>query len=241
MHEFETFAYLDVQKTGSTFISYILTECSNEKLVRFDKHHAVDDTYDRNKFYFISVREPMDQYISLYSHGCSGGGGLSKRFRNKGHGDLYDSTWKGFRKWMKFILTPEGARLLDKQFGSDEQISQLIGFQTWRFLELAMRDPLETLQACKTRDDLRAAYKEKAIPRYSIRHENFVEDLVTLVTGDLRYAIRDPDEAVRLIREGDKVNASDRVDAFEPDPSMGAKIVDFVEDREWLLRELYGY
>ena len=55
MHEFETFAYLDVQKTGSTFISVLSSPCS-EKEIRRSKHGQVGDRYDPKKFYFISAR-----------------------------------------------------------------------------------------------------------------------------------------------------------------------------------------
>ena len=65
MHEFETFVYLDTQKTGSSFISYVLRRHSSEKEVLHSKHQPVGERYDPNKFYFISVRDPFDQYISL--------------------------------------------------------------------------------------------------------------------------------------------------------------------------------
>lgn len=100
MHEFETFTFLDVQKTGSTFVSHFLSEFCTEEVMKYKKHKRVEDSYDPNKFYFITVRNPLDQYISLYSHGCAGMGGLARRLRKRGHGGLYDSTWDGFRRWL---------------------------------------------------------------------------------------------------------------------------------------------
>jgi len=243
MHEFETFVYLDVQKTGSTFVSYVLTENANEKIVAYKKHDRVGSRYDPSKFYFITVRDPVDQYISLYSHGCGGMGGLARRLRKRGHGDLYDSTWQGFRAWLKFVLEPETAPLLDDDYGSDENAGMraLIGFQTYRYLELAMREPIETLRECKSKDDVRAAYKEKNIVNYTIRHESFDKDFETLLTGPLARAMRDPAQAAKMVRENEKLNISDRVDRFVDNPKVGRKSREALKEREWFMNEVFGY
>jgi Sulfotransferase family len=243
MHEFETFVFLDVQKTGSTFVSHLLTEFCTEEVMKYKKHKRVEERYDPKKFYFITVRNPLDQYISLYSHGCAGMGGLSRRLRKRGHGDLYDSTWSGFRKWLKFVLKPEVSDMLDDEYGDDanQHVRDLIGFQTYRYLELALRTPIETLAACKTQDDVRAAHKETNIANFVVHHETFADDLVELFTTKLRHAIRDIDGAIKHIREAPKLNTSDRIDAFEPDPTLGNKIQAQLDEREWLLHELFEY
>jgi len=243
MHEFETFVYLDVQKTGSTFVSYLLTQSSTEKALIFRKHLPVGDRYDPKKFHFITVRDPLDQYISLYSHGCGGAGGLSRRLRKRGFGDLYDSTWAGFRRWIKFVLREENAELLDDDYGShaNAALRQVIGFQTYRYLELAMLDPIETLCRCLSKDDVRAAHKEKGIVNFTVRHESFNKDMERLLTTELRYAMKDPDAAVRMLHETQRLNESDRVDRFEPDPRMGRKVSGRLDEREWFLKELFGY
>ena len=241
MHEFETFVYLDLQKTGTTFVSYILTECTTEHIVEFDKHKPVGARYKPDKFHFITVREPRDQYISLYSHGCSGAGGLSRRLRRRGHGDFYDSTWRGFRRWLKFILDIEQVPFLDDTYAKEKAIHELIGFQTFRYLELALKDPYETLKACKTRDDVRAAHKENCIVDYTIRNETLREDFEKLVTGELRHAIRNVDKAVGLIRDSENLNTSDRIDRFEDKTKLGPEIRNMLREREWFLKELFGY
>jgi hypothetical protein len=243
MHEFETFVFLDVQKTGSTFVSHFLTEFCTEEVMKYKKHKRVEERYDPKKFYFITARNPLDQYISLYSHGCAGMGGLARRLRKRGHGDLYDSTWDGFRQWLKFVLKPDVSHMLDDEYGDDanDHIRELIGFQTYRFLELALRTPLETLAECKTQDDVRTAYKETNIANYVVHHETFADDLIALITTKLKYAIRDLDGAIKHIREAPKLNTSDRIDAFEADPRLGRKIQSQLDEREWLLHELFGY
>jgi hypothetical protein len=243
MLEFETFVYLDVQKTGSTFVTRLLKEFCSEPVVAHSKHGRVGERYDPAKFHFATVRDPFDQYISLYSHGSGGAGGLSRRLIKQGMGHLYDSTWDGFRRWLKFVLKPETAKLLDADYGDRHggNICNLIGFQTYRYLELALRTPFETLAACNTKDEVREAYRTTSIVNATVHHESFTEDLENLLATKLRHAIKDLDGAIRHLREAPKVNASDRIDAFELDPSLSRKIEALFDEREWLLKELFGY
>lgn len=243
MHEFETFVYLDTQKTGSSFISYILRRHSSEKELLHSKHAPVGERYDPNKFYFISVRDPLDQYISLYSYGCQQGGNAFGRVQRSGNADLYDSTWQGFRKWLRFVLDPENTALLLKRRGDYQPRSyhRLIGFQTYRFLELALPDADSALHDCESRKDVRAAFRANSIPQFTIRHETFIADLETLFTTRLRNSIANLDDALEAIRGDWRMNASERVDKFEDDPRLGRKARKLLEEREWLLMELFGY
>lgn len=242
MHEFQTFVYLDVQKTGSTFISFLFQKYCSEKQLYFQKHGRVGERHDPSKFYFISVRDPFDQYMSLYAHGCSGNGGLYNKMRRKGLDDLYDSTWRGFRKWLRFVLNPKHASFLDSEFGEGEPApSDLIGFQTYRYLELALRDPIETLAACKSKEDVRNAYKEHNIVNDTIRNETLNQDLRRILTTRLKDSISDMDGALKFLEEGHRLNASDRIDRFEEDLSLSDKLRERLQEREWFLHELFGY
>jgi len=242
MHEYETFAYLDVPKTGSSFISYMLqTYCSEEQLF-FKKHKGVENRYDANKFYFISVRDPLDQYISLYSSGCAGGGSLYRRLEKRGYGDFYDSTWKGFRKWLKFVLDPENGKYLGARTTTYAgPLHQILGYQSYRYLELAVVDPDTALANCKTKDDVRQAYKTAGIAKDVVRHETFRDDLKRLVTGRLRGSFANLDDTLDFLEKDVKVNASDRVDQLTDDPTLNRKSRDHVEEREWFLKETFGY
>src|ERR1051326_8183545 len=112
MHEFETFVYLDLQKTGSTFIMHLLRRFSSERELINNPHASVGKRYDAHKFHFISVRNPVDQYLSLYAFGCGGVGTLYNKMRKAGYDHLYNGTWAGFRNWIDLILDPENRRFL---------------------------------------------------------------------------------------------------------------------------------
>jgi hypothetical protein len=244
MQEFETFVYLDVQKTGSTFIAKLLRRFCSEKEVLIKRHKAAGRRYDRGKFYFISIRNPKDQYVSLYSHGCDGSGALYNRLRKLGHGDLYDdSTWRGFRRWLKFVVQPDNAALLDRAYGraGGGSIGQMIGFQSYRFLELAMLKPVKTLLSCKTRDDVLKAYDSGKIARFTVRNESLTADMEQLLTTHLRNSITDLDGALRHLREGRHLNVSNRIDRYEDNPDLGPNIRRLLVEREWFLHELFDY
>src|SRR5690348_5607186 len=139
MHEFRTFAYLPVQKTGTTFISRLLEKFSKEELVRLESHQPMDANCDRAKFYFISVRHPLDAYISLYSYGTRKRGKMSHKMIKLGLGDFYDRTESGFNKWLSYVLQPENTSVLDRHFAKlgNGRVAELIGLQSYRYLRLA--------------------------------------------------------------------------------------------------------
>lgn len=172
--------------------------------------------------------------------GCGGKGGMFHRLSRRGLEDLYDSTWNGFRRWLKFLLKPKNASFLDTAYGATK-LHTLIGFQTYRYLELAMLNPLPRLAACNSRDGIRAAYRENNIVNYTVHHENFESDLKTLLEEHLHHAFPNLEEVLKFLAEGHRLNASDSVDRFEEDPSLPERLKDEMKDREWLLHELFGY
>ncbi len=118
MHEFKTFVYLDIQKTGSTFITTLLEKFFPEHEVRKRRHIGMEKEFDTSKFHFISVRDPLDQYVSLYSYGCETKGKIFRRLNDREQGDLYDGTWDGFCRWLDFVLRPGNAHLIDARYFS---------------------------------------------------------------------------------------------------------------------------
>ena len=243
MHEFETFVYLGVQKTGTTFISALLEKFSREKELVHNTHQPMGAGYDPNKFYFISVRDPLDAYLSLYSYGSEAKGRMHNNFARDGIQSFYDGTMEGFSEWLNYVLRPRHAAQLDKPFANmgEGKTCELIGFQSWRYLRLAIAQPPSTLGACTSEDEIRMLYKEKKLPRFVVRYEKFVEDLTTLVRGPLAYAMTDVDAAVEYIRTAQPLNASDRVDRYHSEIALGRRLSRRLLEREWFLHEEFGY
>ena len=129
MHQFETLTYLDVQKTGSSFVSQFLSKHMRERDAGLRKHAPVAKR-QAGMFYLISVRDPLQQYISLFRYGAGGHGSLRAFIDAQGHGALYDSVPHGpvaaLERWLDFVLRPRHAAVLGE--GYHLSCPGLIGF-----------------------------------------------------------------------------------------------------------------
>ena len=238
MYDYETFAYLDVQKTGSSFIAKLLETFASETLVASRKHGRIRNP-DPGKFYFISCRDPLDQLLSLYFFGCSGSGHIYKAMADVGDTALYDGTPAGFDAFARFVLDPAHAALLGEDYATSG-IAPIAGLMTFRFVVLSVSRPLRRLATCKTRDDLVRLYRRHNMAQALVRTESLNDTMRELIRGPLQARLRDPDGAIAWIDTTERVNASTRKDR-----DRGFTISDetrrLVEDREWFLFDVLGY
>lgn len=205
MLDFESFCYLQNQKTGSTFVEKFLRKFSNQPFRRFEKHAAVNFAeYNSAKFYFINVREPLDLYWSLFNYGLDGNGEVCARLSDSGYGHLYRRGAAGFNEWLSFIQKPEHSRILHPRF--TEAVARQFGFMTWRFLRLASCGFEDMAPFLSEADRAKAA--ERLIVNKVLRTETLKDDLCELVSGDLSPYIGELEPAVRWIREAQHINAS---------------------------------
>ena len=240
MLEYETFVYLDMEKTGSTFIFRLLEKFSSEQLLRRKRHAPMGANYDPKKFYFISVRNPLDCYLSLYSFGSAKRGRLYGQLRSRDRVEFYDGTAKGFARWLEFVLDPENAGLMSNGY-AEAAIAQIMGLQTWRYLRLAVADADAQFASCERPDTVRDLYKAHKLSTFTVRHECFADDLCRLVEGPLQYAFPDPVRALDFARNGEPLNPSVRVDAGDARFRIPAALRCRLGEREWLLHEIFGY
>lgn len=236
MYEFPGFVYLDVQKTGSNFVIEFLRLHAREDAVTFERHTPVS-AKEPNTFYFITCRDPLDQYLSLYSYGCAGRG----RLRAKLSAEMYDGTPAGFSAWLRFTTDERNADTSRemKKYGRSG-ISGFAGFQMYRFLNLSFAAPRDVLAACRDADELRQAFRTRRIWSELLRNETLASSLASLARGALAPHLRDVDAAVAYLKDAPRVNASERVDRAE-----GFAVADadkrLIEEREWLFFEDLGY
>jgi hypothetical protein len=241
MLEYESFVYLDLQKTASSFIYALLASQGRETLVNGRRHRGMRADCDRSKFYFISVRDPLDVYLSLYSFGCEQGGGLRKQLRRQDLDDLYDGTLDGFERWLSFVLKPRKAALLGVQYAGMGKLAELAGYQSYRYLKLAIPDAGAILTACESEDDIRAAYAAHKLPAFIVRYESLIADLEALIQGPLRHAMVDLDSAMLYLKTAPPLNVSRRIDADAKDFTLRTRLRGRLQTREWFLNEIAGY
>jgi hypothetical protein len=243
MVEYESFAYLDVPKTGSSFITNFLREYCAERQLQNKTHRGVKATYDSEKLYFISVRNPLDQYISLYLFGCQQKGRLFLRAKNRVFDYFYDGTPERFRSWLGFMLDPENYEELGGT-GDDiwlRNIRRYIGFQSYRVLTLSVPKPRKLLANVASADSIREAYLANNISRFTVRNETLRKDLAELVSTRLQKSIRDHRSALEHIETAAPLNVSPRIDGMFERPRLDKQLQRLLEEREWLLHESFGY
>ena len=239
MHEFETFVYLEMEKTGSTFIASFLRNNTAERLLHADKHAGMGADCDRSKFYFTSVRDPLDAYISLYSFGCRWRGKFRTVLSQLGQSALYDGTLAGFSLWLAYVLDPANAASFGDGYEAHGGIAGLVGLQSHRFLRLVIPDAERVLLGCRNKDDIRRAYGEERLTGAVVRHEHLTADFTALLRGKLAHAF--DEGTAEALQSERRRNPSRRVDsgdaAFIPAPALLARL----REREWFLYETFGY
>lgn len=206
MDDYGKIVYLGVEKTGSRFISQFLSNHLNLQLLEFSKHGRIKDNYRKDAIYFISVRNPLNQYLSLFQFGCNGKGGVFQKLKALGYGNLYQNNIESFDQWLNLMLSPEVTKLI--KGGYSKVNIDLIGLQTFRFLVLSFQYPLRILSNINDYAELNRLYDEKKIHRYVLRNENLNHDLMMMVDDCLKPYIKDIASAKNYLLSAERINVS---------------------------------
>jgi len=215
MMEFKSFCYLQNQKTGCTFVEKFLLNFSNEPLVYSKKHDVIKNrNYNKDKFYFINVREPINLYLSLFKYGLDGKGEVYLRLRKLGYDSLYKNGINGFSDWVLFIINPKHCNILHPNYS--EEVANQFGFMTWRFLRLACYGFESTVRYLNP--DERVDLSERLIVNKVIKQETLREDLIDLVKNELLSCVSNADDALHWLRFSNNENESTKrnINAIEP-------------------------
>lgn len=192
MDDFGRFCYLDVQKTGSTFVTAVLTAGCRLPLLKSEKHRAIREASGKangpgvfrdDTFYFNSIRNPKSYYVSLYNYGCDGRGGLFSRIAASGHAGLYGGSERDFHRWLDFMLDENKAGLFDKEYES--VCGSGIGLVTFRFLRLSMAEPQKYLAQAKSYPEIERIFGARNIAHSTMRNETLVADLRQIIFAQL--------------------------------------------------------
>lgn len=231
MIEFASFCYLQNQKTGCTMVETFLRQHCSEDIVHYDKHKAPKQWQDE-KFYFLSVREPLDTYLSLFNYGLDGKGELFVRLQHAGHGWMYDHGIDGFGDWLEFILDPAHAELsYPKKCGS---VAPFVGLVSCRFLRLAVSGFEAECSAIDCRTAVVDFVESHRHASRVIHYETMQNDLMELVKGTLSHAFVDLPGALGWLAASPRINPSNRREKSGMELLTAAQRTQLVE-REWYL------
>lgn len=236
MHDFGKLVYLDLQKTGSTFVSRFLNETCTLALIKESKHERIHSRPDRAVFHFITVRHPISQYSSLFRYGLDRQGALYDHLAQRGDAGLYAREPEAFSRWLRFVLQYENAAALGEGF---ERIPREynLGFLSYRYLMLSFARPEKTLLRKPKNVDLLEYAREKSIVNHVVFNETLNQGLMTLAT-QLKPEFFDQDRVAAFFAKGQRVNAS-----TTPKERLGEiadDVHELIRSKERVLLSLYS-
>ena len=176
MHNFGSLVYLEMQKSGSTYVNTFLNECCKLTEIKHHKHSAVRNAYDPKNFYFITIRHPLALYSSLYRYGLDQRGIVYHRMKRKGKTSNYES----FESFMQFVLDPSNASTLEE--GYNRSIAEQIGFMSFRFMKLSLQFPLKTIERSLKKGGKLIELEQEFITDLEIKNEELKKGLKLLAT-----------------------------------------------------------
>jgi|GEM_PF-1046183 len=264
MHDYGKLIYLDMHKTGSTFVMKFLEHACTLKLVGSKKHSTHVISRDPDAIYFASIRHPTAQYSSLFRYGLERKGRIYKRLKRAGQAHLYEDDASRFNAWLEFMLDPSNAPIIADDFadlvlrrpamqslrrtarhlpdiltGGDyygRNGGYDIGLLSYRYLRLALRRPYRTLAKRRNAPNRLAKLKEASRVHYFVRQETIVDDLKVL-SQDIAPAYFDGTRAAQFLSENRLMNKSKKPDVFST--RIDPNVLSMLRSKEKLLFELY--
>ena len=254
----EKLVYLELQKTASSFITATLVDLFGARETA--RHDRLADE-DRSKFVIGSVRNPWDYYVSLWSFGCQGRGGVHKRVTHRrlefarrqfpDFGFLLQEIakptrrWRAhysephtpekFNRWLVDIHNPAYASQVDPWYGLTE-MRRVAGYATFRYCRL-YADDVDSVKACAKESTLKAVVSENYLPQSMIRFEHLADDLIA-GTRAAGYVVDGALEKIVRERAAKPVNRSDHRPYWEYYDEASR---DIVRRRDALIVERHGY
>ncbi len=226
--------YLDMQKTGSSFTTKFLRRCCTLKSVSADTHGIAQKNVDKDAFFFTTIRNPFDLYVSLFKFGCQGKGGTYIRLRSAGLDGCYKPDTASFNKWLELMLGGEEAGADDPKFKLLKPYG--IGLMSFRHLKLSFQFPFRKFREITSYEDVEKLYENDKILNKVVRNEELAEGLSEIAT-DMFPQYFDAKRVSAFLAENERVNASPAPD--EADLTIAPEHRKTILEREKFLFERF--
>ena len=101
--------YLDLQKTGSTFLRDKLIKIFPEvkQGAKSKQKHSRERSLRDNRLRIMTIREPFEYYYSVWSYGVNGGGSVRNKIKSKHGIDAYNQIFRNENSDIGFALFVE--------------------------------------------------------------------------------------------------------------------------------------
>ncbi|MGA1868176.1 MAG: hypothetical protein ACMUJM_06470 [bacterium] len=245
--------YLELQKTGSTYIASLMSKCVEG--TRIGRHNLLKD-YETNKFIVGSIRNPWDWYVSLWAFGCGKKGELYNRLTNRkiiSHHPFHELAkpihlWKDaykdytspncFQSWLRLIHDTRRKMDIGENYYKSS-ICEFGGLMTYRYCKFYLKNFLSKRYSTNihTLDELKNLDKKSNILKGTIRNESIKDDLIR-VLHDAGHTI-DKKIILQIYNNiNKKINQSEHLD---PKYYYDKETIGLVAQRDKFLIEKYSY
>ena len=259
--------YIQMQKTGCTHIASLLSSLFNGEQI--GKHNAApaDDITQKDRFFLSSIRNPWDWYLSLWTYGIQGSGGLRNRLTTRNltrslsqtmknptenYRSLFDELTKDVKLWDNLYSDSNDINSFRKWLKhihepsnsrylgegyGNTKIYSFCGFMTYRYLYLCCQN-IDLLKKSKTVSNFQDLVQFDQANCYI---DFFVRQ--ESLESDFCEAIEKirslSDEERALIYEAKKTNTSKRKLLISD--YYDDETIDLILTRDALLIEKFGY
>jgi hypothetical protein len=201
--------YMDVPKTGSTFITEFLASQVRYAHERTRKHSRLQRIRQPGELVLLSSREPVGTWLSLYNYGCTGVGRVRRRLDRRGIGQqFYRGDPEDFDAWIAHLTSPDAVEDLGEDYASLARLG--IGFATFRELVMSFDRPLRRFATWTSMDDARRDYAAANIVDVRLRHRSLEADLIAACHGPLSRHLRADADPVAFLSATPPTNVSAR-------------------------------
>lgn len=247
MYKINGMVFLDLHKTGSSHIQKLMEKYIYQEDVFFKKHASVKSRYEPSAIYFLSVRDPLEQYLSLFKYGLSENGNLYNSLKKIGKHDLYSKKdAEGFFEWYSFISSYESVGLLGEGYSDYKEHHDYMGFFSYRLLKLAFRNIKNALRDVRCKEDIEKAISERSIVNFYVRNECLEDDFMKVLDACSspcfidRVKLKKPIGEIREeIHDQPKCNVSQVENLRLEGPEL-SEVKNNIKKQEWIY-SLFGY
>lgn len=232
--------YLELEKTGSTFVVHILKNCGN-KFNRIGMHnnvykgkHINKSKIFKNRLFVGNIRNPFDWYVSLWTFGCDG---LGRILQNTKHlnGDIYDdrNNVENFHRFLHLLLNDKNYYL--KEGYKNTPFSENYGFMTYLYMRLLTQSDKVNFREITNNDILLNYDNKNNVLDIVLRQETLNEDII----NNVEKLGLDKQKILKFIDKRPIVNSSERQKDYRK--YYNDNTIKLIKEKDFLFFDKYNY